>query len=263
MNSSDWLAYFRQNRLDRRGIAWHEGIHLHLPLRAALARSLARFQLGETSDGAALNARARRLAEETGDYAYANAVELFIAEKQEHSRLLAIVLEQLNAPLLRHHWTDSLFRRSRHLLGYYEEVSVLLMAEIIALKYYGAVREGCGAPVLEIVCEQILADEKFHIRFHCEKFHKTLAGRPMLIRAAWWSALTALFVAASAVVAWDHRRAFRALGGSASEFLRDAWFNFRAARAAIFGGVPFARGAAEQTPSGLSGDHRHAPPSPA
>jgi len=260
MNSSDWLAYFRQNQLDRRGIAWHEGIRLEPPLRAPLASSLARFQLGETSDGAALSARARRLAEQTGDYAYADAVDLFITEKQEHSRLLACVLQQLNAPLLLRHWTDSLFRRSRHLLGYYEEIAVLLMAEIIALKYYGAVREGCGAPVLEIVCEQILADEKFHVRFHCEQFHRTLAQRPMPIRAAWWWALTAMFVAASAVVAWDHRRAFRVLGGSATEFLHDAWFNFRAAREAIFTGVPFARGAAEQA---LSGDHRHAPPSPA
>jgi hypothetical protein len=263
MNSSDWLAYFRQNQLDRRGVAWHEGIRLDPCLRNPLARSLARFQLGETSDGAALNARARRLAEETGDYAYANAVELFIAEKQEHSRLLANVLQQLNAPLLRHHWTDWLFRRSRHLLGYHEEIAVLLMAEIIALKYYGAIREGCGAPVLEIVCEQILADEKFHVRFHCERFHETLARRALPIRAAWWLALTAMFVAASAVVAWDHRQAFRALGGSATEFLRESWANFRAAREAIFSGVPFARGAAEQAPSGLSGHHRHVPPSPA
>ncbi len=42
MNSSDWLAYFRQNQLDRRGIAWHEGIPLDPHLRAPLARSLAR-----------------------------------------------------------------------------------------------------------------------------------------------------------------------------------------------------------------------------
>ncbi len=147
MNSSDWLAYFRQNQLDRRGIAWHEGIQLDPRLRVPLARSLARFQLGESSDGARLKARARRLARRTGDQAYADAIELFIAEEQEHSRLLANVLHQLNAPLLRHHWTDSLFRRCRHLMGFYEEISVLLMAEIISLKYYGAIREGCGAPV--------------------------------------------------------------------------------------------------------------------
>ena len=107
MNSSDWLAYFRQNQLDRRGIAWHEGIQLDPRLRVPLARSLARFQLGESSDGARLKARARRLVRRTGDQAYADAIELFIAEEQERSRLLANVLHQLNAPLLRHHWTDS------------------------------------------------------------------------------------------------------------------------------------------------------------
>jgi hypothetical protein len=248
MNSSDWLAYFRQNQLHRRGIAWHEGIHLDPRLRVPLARSLARFQLGESSDGARLKARARRLALRTHDQAYADAIELFIAEEREHSRLLANVLQQLHAPLLRHHWTDSLFRRCRHLLGFYEEISVLLMAEIIALKYYGLIREGCPAPVLEIVCEQILADEKFHVRFHCERFHEMISQRRWPVRAVWWLALSAMFAAASAVVARDHGQAFRALGGSAVEFLRDSWANFRAARGAIFSGVPFSRGAAEQSP---------------
>jgi hypothetical protein len=249
MNSSDWLAYFRQNQLDRRGIAWHEGIPLDPRLRTPLARSLARFQLGESSDGARLKARAHRLAQKTGDHAFADAIELFIAEEQEHSRLLANVLQQLHAPLLRHHWTDSLFRRCRHLLGFYEEISVLLMAEIIALKYYGAIREGCRAPVLEIVCEQILADEKFHVRFHCERFHETILRQAGPVRALWWLALSAMFAGASAVVAWNHRHAFRALGCSATEFLHDSWANFRAARDAIFSGVPFARGAAEQAPA--------------
>jgi hypothetical protein len=121
------------------------------------------------------------------------------------------------------------------------------MAEIIALKYYGAIREGCRAPVLEIVCEQILADEKFHVRFHCERFHETIVRQAGPVRALWWLALSAMFAAANTVVAWDHRHAFRALGSSATEFLRDSWANFRAAREAIFSGVPFARGAAEQT----------------
>jgi len=263
MNSSDWLAYFRQNQRDRRGIAWHEGIRLDPPLRVPLARSLARFQLGESSNGAHLKYRARRLVRRTGDVAYADAIDLFIVEEQEHSRLLANVLRRLNTPMLCHHWSDSLFRLCRHLLGFYEEISILLIAEIIALKYYGAVREGCGAPVLEIVCEQILADEKFHVRFHCERFHDVFAQRSRPVRAAWWWALTILFAAASIVVAWDHRHAFRALGGSALEFLGESWTNFLAAREAIFSGVPFARGAAEQAPSGLSSSHRHFPLSPA
>jgi hypothetical protein len=256
MNSTDWLTYFRQNRLDRRGISWHEGISLDPRLRQPLARSLARFQLGESSEGAHLLAAAQRLSRRTGDPAYSHAIELFIAEEQEHSRLLARALQQMNAPLLPWHWTDWLFRRCRHLLGLHQEISVLLMAEIIALKYYGVVRNGCRAPVLEIVCEQILADEKFHVRFHCERLHDAVARRLWLVRAACWLVLSAMFAAAATVVAWDHRRAFAALGSSVTEFLRDSWANFQAAREATFSGVPFARGAAEQLPPDTHGPTR-------
>ena len=252
MNTADWLAYFRQNQLDRRGISWHEGIHLDPGLCATLARSLARFQLGESSNGTRLLAAARQLSEKTGDPFYPRTVALFIAEEQEHSRLLARVLQQMQAPLLPRHWTDSLFRRCRHLLGFYEEIAVLLMAEIIALKYYGVIRQRCRAPVLEIVCEQILADEKFHVRFHCERLHQVIAPRFWLIRAGCWAMLSAMFAGASTVVAWDHRRAFAALGSSSAEFLRDSWLNFFAARKAIFDGTPFARDAADQVPAAAS-----------
>ena len=252
MNTADWLAYFRQNQLDRRGIAWHEGISLDPRLHGPLARSLARFQLGESSTGTRLLAAARELSERTGDRFYPNTIALFIAEEQEHSRLLAKVLQQMQAPLLPRHWTDSLFRRCRHLLGFYEEIAVLLMAEIIALKYYGVVRQGCRAPVLVVVCEQILADEKFHVRFHCERLHQVIAPQCWPIRAACWGVLSTMFAMASTVVAWDHRRVFVALGSSAADFLRDSWLNFFAARKAIFDGTPFARDAADQAPAATS-----------
>jgi hypothetical protein len=248
MNTTDWLAYFRQNQLNRRGIAWHEGISLASHAQGPLARSLARFQLGESSNGTRLLAAARRLAERTGDKDYPKTIALFIAEEQEHSRLLARVLQQMHTPLLPCHWTDSLFRRCRHLLGFYEEIAVLLMAEIIALKYYGVIRQRCRAPVLEVVCDQILADEKFHVRFHCERLHQVITTRYWPIRALCWVLLSAMFAGASAIVAWDHRRAFAALGSSAIEFLRDSWLNFFAARKAIFDGTPFARDAADQIP---------------
>ena len=249
MNTTDWLAYFRQNQLNRRGIAWHEGIALAPHLHGPLARSLARFQLGESSNGTHLLEATRQLAGRTGDKDYPKTIALFIAEEQEHSRLLARVLQQMNTPLLPHHWTDSLFRRCRHLLGFYEEIAVLLMAEINALKYYGVIRQRCRAPVLEVVCEQILADEKFHVRIHCERLHRVITPRWWPIRIACWAMLSAMFAAASTIVAWDHRRAFGALGSSAFEFLRDSWLNFFAARKAIFDGTPFARDAADQVPA--------------
>src|SRR5258707_14101228 len=115
MNIADWLAYFRQNQLDRRGIAWHEGIALDPPLHGPLARSLARFQLGESSNGTRLLAAARQLSEKTGDPFYPRTIALFIAEEQENSRLLTRPLHKIQAPLLPRHWPDSPFRRCRHL----------------------------------------------------------------------------------------------------------------------------------------------------
>jgi len=239
MNSTEWLAYFQQNQRDRVPISWHEGTRVCRHLRGPLARSLARFQLGESSDGARLRRAARRVAERTGDCEYAEAIGLFISEEQEHARLLANVLSGMATPLLRRHWSDWLFRRCRHLLGFYQEISVLLMAEIVALKYYSVVRGGAENSVIEKVCDQILYDEKFHVRFHCEYLQRVLVKRPSWFRRSCWCALTGMFAGASVVVAWDHRRAFAALGSSWEEFLRESWLNFAAARHSIFTGEPF------------------------
>ncbi len=239
MNSMEWLSYFRQNQLDRIPIAWHEGVHVCRHLRGPLGSSLARFQLGESSDGKRLLAAATRLAAHTGDGDHRDAIALFIAEEQEHSRMLARLLEQMQWPRLNRHWSDKWFRQCRHLLGFYEEISVLLMAEIVALKYYSAVRRGAEDELISKACEQILHDEKFHIRFHCEYLHRALKKRPAVLRGACWCALSLMFAGAGALVAWDHRVALSALDCSLREFLQDSWANFVAARVAIFSGEAF------------------------
>ncbi len=227
----EWLAYFRQNRLDRMPVAWDVPVDVPVPVRGAVAKSLARFQLGESSDGR----RLWRLAGRTGDDAYAQAIELFIGEEQEHARLLGCVLDRLEAPRLRRHWSDWLFRRCRHTLGLYEEIAVLLMAEIVALKYYSVVWNGTGDTAIQRVCEQVLHDEKFHVRFHCEHLHRRITRMPAAVAVG----LTAMFAGASALVAWDHRDALVALGSSPEDFLADSWENFAAARQAIVTGQPF------------------------
>ena len=231
MNSQEWRAYYEQNRRDRLPVAWDKPVRVTAATRGPLTRSVARFQLGESSDGR----RLRRLAQRTGDDAYAVAIELFIGEEQEHARLLGKVLDRLEAPRLKRHWSDWLFRRCRHLLGFYEELAVLLMAEIVALKYYSVLWNGTPDAALRRVCKQILHDEKFHVRFHCEYLHRQLARSPRLAAAV----LTAMFAGASAVVAWDHRDALVALGSSAEDFLDESWRNFAAVRQAIVTGEAF------------------------
>lgn len=246
MRSREWLIYFKQNKTDRRLIAWHEGVHVRIDLYRPLARSLATFQLGKSAEGRHLLARACRLAERNGDPDYAEAMRLFIGEEHEHACLLAVVLKQMNAPLAERQWAEWVFRLVRNVWGYYFEITVLLMAEITALQYFSLLRRGAGSNTIASVCDQILYDEKFHIRFHCEYLHHALAAKPAVVCAACRCGLILMYATASAVVAWDGRKLFPALGGSPGEFLFGAWANFAAARDAIFLGVPFSRGAADQ-----------------
>lgn len=230
MNSREWRDYFRQNRQDQIPVGWDEPVDVAAGARPALTRSLARFQLGESSEGRWLRRRVRQ----TGDAEYAEAIALFIGEEQKHAQLLARALERLGAARLRRHWSDSLFRLCRHLPGFYGEISVLLMAEIVSLKYYSAVWNGTADAALRRVCEQILHDEKFHVRFHCEYLHRRWGRRRFIAPV-----LTAMFARASAFVAWDHREALWVLGSSPEDFLEDSWANFAAARHAIVTGEPF------------------------
>ena len=84
----DWLTYFEHNRASRTSIPWDAGMHIDERLRGPIARSLQRFQLGESGDGAHL----KRLAASTGDARYMAAIDLFVLEEQEHAALMAGVL---------------------------------------------------------------------------------------------------------------------------------------------------------------------------
>ncbi len=148
---------------------------------------------------------------------------------------MGCVLDRLEEPRLRRHWSNWLFRRCRHGLGFYEEIAVLLMAEIVALKYYSVIRNGTRDAAIQRVCEQVLHDEKCHVRFHCEYLHRRITRMPAAVAVG----LTAMFAGASAVVAWDHRDAHVALESSPEDFLADSWENFPTARQAIVTGEPF------------------------
>ena len=86
----DWSKYFEHNRKHRREIPWEQGVHVPAPLRSDLIRSLQRFQLGESGDGFFLRRNA------SGQpMAYREALDFFIAEEQEHARLMGEVLDRI------------------------------------------------------------------------------------------------------------------------------------------------------------------------
>ncbi|MEU0542037.1 ferritin-like domain-containing protein [Nocardia sp. NPDC005978] len=192
-------------------------------LDPVLARSVQRFQVGESGDGANLV----RKAEAAGDPDYAAATRLFVAEEINHARLLRNLLLSAGYETISSHWTDAIFVRLRRALGLRLELMVLSIAEVVALRYYRALRDGTTDPVTTAVARLILDDELRHVPFHCDRLRLAFAPTPRPVRSvlllAWWLVL----LGATLVVALDHGSALRRLGVTRTDFARDVIALFR------------------------------------
>ncbi|MFF4014771.1 ferritin-like domain-containing protein [Streptomyces sp. NPDC001843] len=225
---ADWTRSFEEEDERRRAARdpdWERGATLH----HAVWASIQRFQVGEDGDGAGLIAKA----EEAGDPHYAHAVKLFVAEEQNHARLLARLLAAGGMPTLAGHWSDAVFVRLRHLMGLRTELLVLMIAEVVALRYYRALRDGADDPLASDVAARVLADEQRHVPFHCERLHASFRELPRPLRrpvAAGWQLL---LCAVCLVVAADHGAALRRLDVGRLRFVADVMASSKAVVRAI------------------------------
>ncbi|MCP2267582.1 ferritin-like domain-containing protein [Actinokineospora diospyrosa] len=213
MNDVDWLEEFTEEaarRMLRQEPDWDEGVEMH----PVVVKSVQRFQVGEDGDGA-------NLIEKAGGGAYGAAVKLFIAEEQNHARMLARLLEAAGAETIKSHWSDSVFAWLRRALGLKLELLVLMVAEVVALAYYRILRDGSADRITTEVAARLLADERRHVPFHMSR----LGDLSPFTRAAW----QVLFLGAVLVVAVDHGSALRVLGVSRRGFVREAMTEFTAA----------------------------------
>lgn len=211
-----WTRHFEDERERRRAQGdpdWARGAVLHRAVWAGVQR----FQVGEDGDGANLVAKA----EQAGDADYARAVRLFVAEEQNHARLLARLLAAGGRPTLSGHWSDTVFVRLRRLLGLRTELLVLMIAEVVALRYYRALRDGTDDALTSEVAGRILADERRHVPFHCERLHDSLAELPAVTRRPVLALWRLLLLAATVVVAVDHGAGLRRLGVGRRRFATD------------------------------------------
>ncbi|RJQ74662.1 ferritin-like domain-containing protein [Pseudonocardiaceae bacterium YIM PH 21723] len=197
---TEWVQDFEDEKL-RRGETGDPDFARGSALAPEVVASVQRFQVGEAGDGANLIAKATQ----AGDPEYTAAVRLFVAEEQNHARLLALLLRSAGARTIDGHWTDAVFVRLRRALGLRLELMVLLIAEVVALGYYRALRDGSSDPLVSEVAGRILADEQRHVPFHCLRLKGEL---PRIVHPVWW----ALLLGALGTVCWDHGPALRRLG---------------------------------------------------
>ncbi|MFD4130734.1 ferritin-like domain-containing protein [Streptomyces goshikiensis] len=234
-----WVRDFEAERERRATVGdplWSRGAALD----PALVRSLRKFQVGEDGDGSALIGKAER----AGDPVYTEAVRLFVAEEQNHARTLALLLAAGGAGTLSGHWSDAVFVRLRRLLGLRMELLVLMVAEVVALRYYRAVRDGAADPLASEVAGRILADEERHVPFHCRRLREGFAGLPAPARRAVAGGWRALLAGAAALVAVDHGPALRHLGVRRRAFVAET-VRLSAPLAASFTSAP------ARTPAGV------------
>ncbi|WP_051580123.1 ferritin-like domain-containing protein [Pseudonocardia acaciae] len=204
---------------------WGRGARLH----RAVIRSIQRFQVGESGDGANLIAKAD--ADQHADYAA--AVRLFVAEEREHARMLGRLLAAAGTPTITAHWSDVVFVRLRRALGLRLELMVLMVAEVIALRYYRALRDGPEDALTTEVAGRILADEARHVSFHTVRLAAWLADLPRVARPvvawSWWL----LLLGAAVTVAVDHGPALRRLGVARRTFVSEVAAEFRSVVARV------------------------------
>ncbi|RSM54920.1 hypothetical protein DMB66_36580 [Actinoplanes sp. ATCC 53533] len=197
----------------------------------ALIRSIQRFQAGEDGDGIRLIAAAAR----AGDPVYLAAIRLFEAEEQSHAVRLANVLRYAGAAPIGGDWTKTVFELVRRGGGLRLELLTLMLAEVVALRYYRAVRDGAGDAYVADVTAEILADEERHVPFHLDRLRQGFAETPLPGRVAaaggWWM----MMVGATLVVAVDHGNALRGLGVTRRRFVADVLRLFRPMVTAVFG----------------------------
>ena len=220
MNSQQWLIYFQDNRLNRSEPKWNSPSPLDRYVQCVLAHSLSHFQLGETGEGSFLMAHAQlQLPEET---AYHEALRLFVAEENEHARLLERLVERFGGTTIQRHWTQLLFRVVRRAFGFKFEIQALVIAELVGTAYYRLLHLRARDAVLEDTCALILRDEARHIDFHAE-WLGDFQSRLLPLERAMWTAQFQILFAGAAQIAWtDHRHCLHLMGSSRCEFFGEA-----------------------------------------
>ena len=190
-----WLRFFRSRRDRVIDLPWRDEGPLRPEDRKRIGASIATFQLGESSDGAHLIAAARSFGR--------NA----IARKRSS-------------------WSDRVFRSLRRLGGFETAISVLIVAELIALTYYRALAVATPSRVLRRICELIVADERAHVTYEGGLINGLRARRSRTGRLFASSLHSILFAGAVVVVYAGHRRVLRAGGYGLPRFWVACWTSF-------------------------------------
>jgi hypothetical protein len=217
-----WYDHFLENRNTSDRLPWRDSNHLSPGELRLVARSIQQFQIGEYARGRGFVRRAKAHAILGRDPWFLQALELFIAEEQEHSGILGRYLDREQIPRLSNHWLDGIFRRLRKLAGLEACTAVLVTAEVLAVPFYQALRDATGSRLLRSICVRILCDEAAHLNYQALTIG-LLRGPLSERKRAMHSACHSTLFHSTALLLWQqHRSVFRAAGWDFRRFWNDA-----------------------------------------
>jgi hypothetical protein len=217
---SVWLNHFEYHARRPRTLPSALADSLTAAERSLIARSIAVFQLGESSEGRTLQRAAEGFAARHGAEGLARIVSLLIREEQHHAALLRDFMARHGIALRPFDWTDGIFRRLRRLAGLELYVHVLISAELVGIVYYRALESVTACQRLRVLCRMLVADELAHVGFESQLLLALRMRRVAPLRFAQRCGHRG-FVAGAALLVWcTHRLLLRAAGYRAGSFLR-------------------------------------------
>lgn len=188
--------------------------------RAPLARTLARFQIGEAGEGRIAKEVDREFASYIDDD-YRASLKLFVKEEGRHGRILGTMVRACGGSLLEATWTEELFVVGRRLMGMRQKLIVLQAAEVVGIGVYGLIAERLDEGEIKRALAQIAQDEAHHLAFHAKFFQSAFSSRAE--RAFFVAAWRTVVGAAIAAVLVDHAPLFSVMGVSRRKIARALW----------------------------------------
>lgn len=221
-----WQKHFENNEFSNNSINWQVEDILTQEEFNNIKKSIAAFQLGESSEGKGLMQAAKTYAQKHKDPYLVTITKLFIKEEQGHSLLLKRFMEKHKISLLKRNWADDVFRKLRKDVGFELSVTVLITAEILSLIYYSALLNATNSKLLKSICEKLLKDEVKHIKYESELLNFIRKEKFLLLRYLICFAHQIFYFGTMLIVYLSHRRVINAGGYGFGSFWAVCWQEF-------------------------------------
>lgn len=176
-SSHKWKEYFEENLKIKR-VNRNQSANINEVEKQKIIRSLQAWQLWETSEWKNLLSAAKKYSEDIWDLEYLDSVKLFIKEEQKHWENLGKYLDLIWVKRLEKDLWDSLFRKVRYFnLDIEIRTITVIIVESAAQIYYKAIANSSSCKLLKEICNDILIDEAYHIKFQYERLETILNQR--------------------------------------------------------------------------------------